>query len=255
MKLLRIFIVIIAILYLSVPNGEAEEFDHSHTAYDKLLQDSVKDGLVNYKAIKVDSEVLNGYLDTLGKVDESTFNKWPKNERLTYLINLYNAATIKLIVDNYPVKSIRDINKEGEGPWKLDVVNLLGKKVSLDALEHEVIRNNYNEPRIHFALVCAAYGCPKLPNWAFVPSKLEQQLHARTKLYLSDKSINYIDEGNKTIYLSSIFNWFSDDFIKTHGTVLDFVKKYLPTGDANKLSSDYPIKFTEYDWSLNDGSK
>ena len=255
MKLLKVFIVIIAILYLGVPNSAAEEFDHSHKNYDQLLQDQVKDGLVNYKAIKVDPEVLNGYLDTLGKVEKATFNAWPEKERLTYLINLYNAATIKLIVDNYPVKSIRDINKEGAGPWKLNVVNLFGKKISLDALEHDIIRKNYNEPRIHFALVCAALGCPKLPNWAFVSLKLEQQLEARTKLYLADKSINYIDEGNKTIYLSSIFNWFAGDFKKTHSTVLDFVKQYLPADEANKLNPNFRVNYTEYDWNLNDSSR
>ena len=194
MKLAKIFIVIIAISSLGVPNSEAEVFDHESKEYDKLLQAHVKDGLVNYKAIKADQTALNDYLGELAKVEEATFNSWEEKERLTYLINLYNAATFKLVVDNYPLKSIRDINKQGEGPWKIDVVNLFGKKISLDHLEHEIIRKNYNEPRIHFALVCAAIGCPKLPSWAFTPSKLEDQLAARTRLYLTDKTINNLDE-------------------------------------------------------------
>ena len=190
----------------------------------------------------------------MAKVDEASFSNWPEKQRLTYLINLYNAATIKLITDNYPVKSIRDINKEGQGPWELEVVNLFGKKSSLNSLEHEIIRKNYNEPRVHFALVCAALGCPKLPGEAFTFPKLEEQLAERTKLYLSDKNINYIDENNKVVYLSSIFNWFAGDFIKTNGSVSAFVKEYLPADESKIINLDYSLKFTEYDWKLNDGS-
>ncbi len=255
MKSIKIIIVIMAILSFGLSSSNAAEFDHTHNNYNQVLKTHVKEGLVDYKSIKANPGVLNNYLDTLSKVDEAAFNKWSEKQRLTYLINLYNAATIKLIVDNYPVKSIRDINKAGEGPWKLNVVNLFGKKISLDALEDEIIRKDYNEPRIHFALVCAAIACPKLPGWAFVPSNLEEQLAVRTKLYLEDKSINKVDEKSRTIFLSSIFDWFAEDFKKTHGTVLDFVKEYLPVAEASKLSSDYSKKFTEYDWNLNDGSR
>jgi len=229
---IKILFIISAIFLYNNSNTFAGSFDHNHKNYDQFLKNNVKDGLVNYKAIKSDSTALNNYLENLAKVDEATFNTWSEKQRLTYLINLYNAATIKLIVDNYPVKSIRDINKAGQGPWKLEVVNLFGKNISLDALEHEVIRENYDEPRIHFALVCAALGCPKLPSRAFIPTNMEEQLDARTKLYLADKSINYIDENQNTIYLSSIFIWFAWDFTKTHGTYFAFVKEYLPAEEA-----------------------
>jgi len=232
----------------------ALEFDHAYKQYDQLLKSNVKDGLTNYKSIKEKPESLNSYIDTLEKVDEPSFNTWSENQRLTYFINLYNAATIKLIVDNYPVKSIKDINKEGQGPWKLEVINLFGKNISLDALEHEIIKQNYNEPRVHFALVCAAVGCPKLPNEPFVASTLNQQLDNRTKLFLSEKDKDYIDENQKTVYLSSIFDWFAQDFNKTHGSVLGFVKEYLPAEEAKKINSDYSLKFSEYDWNLNEGS-
>jgi hypothetical protein len=251
---IKILFLISAILSINISNIFAGSFDHNHKDYDQLLQSNVKNGLLNYKAIKERPKGLHSYLDSLAKVEESTFNKWSEKERLTYLINLYNAATIKLIVDNYPIKSIRDINKEGQGPWKLEVVHLFRKKITLDHLEHEIIRKNYNEPRIHFALVCAAIGCPKLPSQSFMSSKLEEQLASRTRLYLLDKDINFIDENNKTIYLSSIFTWFAEDFNKTHGSILEFVKEYLPAEEANKVNSDYSLKFTEYDWTLNDGS-
>jgi len=232
----------------------AVEFDHAYKQYDQLLKSNVREGLVDYKSIKKQSVSLNNYIDSLAKVNESTFNKWQAEQRLTYLINLYNAATIKLVVDNYPVKSIKDINKEGQGPWKLEVVNLFGEKISLDHLEHEIIRQNYNEPRVHFALVCAAVGCPKLPSQTFIPSKLEEQLAERTRLFLLEKDNNYIDEKEKTVYLSSIFDWFAQDFNKTHRSVLGFVKEYLPAEEAKKINSDYSLKFTEYDWNLNEGS-
>ena len=250
----KILFFIFLVLSFNASFVFAVDFDHAYKRYDQLLKNNVKDGLVNYKAIKSDSTALNKYLENLAKVDEPTFNKWPEKERLTYLINLYNATTIKLIVDNYPVKSIRDINKAGEGPWKLKVVNLFGKNISLDALEHEVIRGKYDEPRVHFALVCAAVGCPKLPSQSFIPSKLEEQLAERTRLFLSEKDKNYIDENQKTVYLSSIFDWFAQDFNKTHGSVLGFVKEYLPAEEAKKINSDYSLKFTEYDWNLNEGS-
>jgi len=250
----KLLILLSAILFFNNSNTFAGSFDHDHKDYNQLLKNNVKDGLANYKSIKEKPESLNSYLDTLEKVDEPTFNKWLEKERLSYLINLYNAATIKLIVDNYPVKSIKDINKEGQGPWKLEVVNLFGKKISLDHLEHEIIRKNYNEPRVHFALVCAAVGCPKLPSQSFISSKLEEQLAERTRLFLSEKDKNFIDENQKTVYLSSIFDWFASDFNKTHGSVLGFVKEYLPSEEAKKINSDYSLKFTEYDWNLNEGS-
>ena len=251
---IKILFLISAIFLFNNSNTFAGSFDHDYKDYDLLLKSNVKDGLANYKSIKEKPESLNGYLDTLAKVDEFTFNKWSEKQRLTYLINLYNAATIKLVVDNYPVKSIRDINIEGQGPWKLEVINLFGKKISLDHLEHEIIRQNYNEPRVHFALVCAAVGCPKLPSQSFIPSKLEEQFAERTRLFLSEKDKNYIDENQKTVYLSSIFDWFAQDFNKTHGSVLGFVKEYLPAEEAKKINSDYSLKFTEYDWNLNEGS-
>lgn len=251
---IKILFIISAIFLFNNSNILADSFNHDHKDYDLLLKSNIKDGLANYKSIKEKPESLNSYLDTLAKVDESSFNTWSEEQRLTYLINLYNAATIKLIVDNYPVKSIKNISKEGQGPWKLEVVNLFGKKISLDHLEHDIIRGNYNEPRVHFALVCAAVGCPKLPNEPFVASTLNQQLDNRTKLFLSEKDNNYIDENQKTVYLSSIFDWFAQDFNKTHGSVLGFVKEYLPAEEAKKINSDYSLKFTEYDWNLNEGS-
>ena len=104
---------------------------------------------------------------------------------------------------------------------------MFGKKISLDHLEHEIIRKNYKEPRIHFALVCAAIGCPKLPNESFIASKLVQQFDERTKLFLSEQDKNAIDNDQKVVYLSSIFNWFASDFENHSGSVIGFVKKYL----------------------------
>jgi len=218
-----------------------------------LLKESVKDGLVNYKAIKKQPEALNSYIDLLSKVDEATFNKWSKDEQLAYLINIYNAVTIKLVADNYPVKSIKDIDKEGEGPWKLKVVNLFSGKISLDSLEHEIIRKDYNEPRIHFALVCAAIGCPKIPNKSFIASKLDQQLDERARLFLSEKDINFIDKDQKVIYLSPIFDWFMDDFKRNSNSVISYIQNYFPRSDIQNIDlSRFKIKYTEYDWGLND---
>jgi len=253
LKSFKLLVLIFSIFAFYSSYVTAFEFDHSHQEFDQILKEYVKDDLVNYKAIRKQPEALNSYIDLLSKVDESIFNKWSKDEQLAYLINLYNAVTIELVADNYPVKSIKDIDKEGEGPWKLKVVNLFSEKISLDSLEHEIIRKDYNEPRIHFALVCAAIGCPKIPNKSFIASKLDQQLDERARLFLSEKDINFIDKDQKVIYLSPIFDWFMDDFKRNSNSVISYIQNYFPRSDIRNIDlSRFKIKYTEYDWGLND---
>ena len=145
----------------------------------------VRENRVDYQAIKSQPEALKAYLESLAKVSEAEFNQWSENEQLSYLINLYNAATIQLIVDHFPVKSIKSIGGI-RGPWKLEVVEFFGKKINLGDLEHEVIRKRYKEPRIHFALVCAALGCPPLRGEAYVADQLDGQLDDQAKLFLAE---------------------------------------------------------------------
>ena len=243
-----------------------ETYDPNHTAYDKLLKESVKDGLVNYAGLKQNPEKLNKYLENLNRIKKQEFNSWNENEQLAYLINLYNVATLKLIIDNYPVESIKDIGWFLKGPWDQEFVKLFGETITLSKLEHEIIRKDYDEPRIHMALVCAAMSCPTLRNEPYVGERLNAQLNEDTKKFLNSKKGLQIDRSKKTVYLSSIFKWFGEDFInkyspesgferfsKAEQAVLNFVSRYISDEDKKYLQTgDYSIKYLDYDWSLNE---
>lgn len=245
-SLLAVVAISIALLW----NVPAMALDHSHAAFSKILKQQVNNGRVNYSALKADQAPLKSYLDTLAAVDKSEFSGWNDTQQMVYLTNLYNAATLQLIVDNYPVKSIKKIGGLFSGPWSQKVVRLFGDKVTLDNVEHDILRKDYSEARLHFALVCAAKGCPPLRAEAYDASRFAEQLDAQGKIYMSDSSINRVADGGSTVYLSKIFDWFSGDFVKQSGSVVAFVKPYLPKGDT--LSSDPSIRYSNYDWSLND---
>lgn len=231
----------------------AHPAEFNHAAFDAMLKKNVRDGWVNYTALKADPKPLNSYLDTLAAVSEKDFNGWPEKERLAFLINLYNAATVKLIVDHYPVKSIKDIGGFLGSPWKQEVVRLFGKVTTLHEIEHGIIRKQYPDARAHFALVCAAKGCPPLRAEAFVAVRLDEQLDDQGRVFLAQTHKNRVEASARTIHLSPIFKWFSEDFEKQSGSVLKFLGPVLPEKDRRALAGGgLKIKYTDYDWSLND---
>ncbi len=216
--------------------------------YESVLQQNVRAGLVNYAGIKSNPGQLNEYLKQTSLVSNEEFNSWSKDAQLAFLINLYNAQTLDLVADNYPVDSIKDIARDSGGPWEQPVVNLFDEKITLNALEHEVIRKKYPEARVHFALVCAALGCPVLIDTPYKAEILEDQLDRQTKVFLLDKSKNSIDTNTKVLRLSPIFDWFKEDFISQSGSVIAFVNPYF----GNRANNSFKIEYTNYDWSLND---
>ena len=164
MRITRVECLIAAtLLYgLLVTSARASEFNHSHKLYANGLKQYVKGGLVDYSELKSNPNELRSYLDQTATVSEADFNSWTQERRLAFLINLYNAGALLLIIDHYPVASIKDIAADSKGQWELPVVSLFGEKITLNHLEHGIIRKSYDEPRVHFALVCAALGCPSL---------------------------------------------------------------------------------------------
>lgn len=233
----------------------ANGFDHSHKEFQVILKSVVKSGNVDYKSLKNDRKSLDRYLASLSSVSEKEFAKFSEKEQLAFLINAYNAFTLDLIVKNYPVKSIGDIggpirmvNLARGTPWKKFTFPLLGQDRNLDWIEHGKLRVDYKEPRIHFAINCASIGCPLLRNEAYLASKLDAQLTSATKGFLVEKSKNRYEAKSNTLYLSKIFEWFADDFIKDSGSVLKFVQKY----SAEPLQNNPTIKYTNYDWNLNE---
>ena len=234
----------------------AHAFDHAHAAFDGVLKQNVSDGLVSYAALKAAPRALDDYLAALAAVPEAEFKVWSEPQRLAFLINLYNAATLRLILDHYPLKSIRSIGLLPGAAWKQEGVSLFGKKISLDHVEHGIIRQNYREPRAHFALVCAARGCPPLRAEAFVAVRLDAQLAEQGRTFLSQTEKNRVDATTGTVHLSPIFKWFSGDFEAASGSVVKFVTPFFSTAAQRALGSrEFKIAYTDYDWTLNDLAK
>lgn len=240
-------------------------FDHS--AWDSLLKKHViarQDGavtVVDYGGMKSDQANLQGYLQSLSKVSPDHFYQWSRNDQLAFLINAYNAATVALILTKWPdLDSIKDLGSVFRSPWRKKFVQLLGKTRTLDNIEHHLIRGEkgYQNPLIHFAVNCASIGCPALRAEAYQGDLLNQQLQQQTTLFLSDAQRNRL-EGS-TLYLSSIFKWYREDFEKNwHGysSLEAFVSAYAkPLGiNAKTLKAlregKVSIKFLAYDWDLN----
>lgn len=193
-------------------------------------------GRVNYIEWNKNEEGLNAYIIILKKNHPQKF--WTKNQIKTYWINAYNALTVKAILNNYPINSIRDI----KNVWSDKVINYSFKSYSLDEIEHEILRK-MDDPRIHFAINCASISCPKLLNSAYMPNKIEKQLEDSTRLFLLDSTKNIILK--KEIKLSKIFLWFKKDFINNE-QLMSFIEKY------SLIQLDDPkVKYFPYDWNLN----
>jgi len=239
-SLLITFILPILIFSGLVISANPAESKIDHSEWNTLLNKYVNtDGMVEYAGFISEKAKLQAYLDMLGQNKPN--DSWADNEKLTYWINAYNAFTIDLITRNYPLKSIMDIEKA----WDIKFIKIGGKTYSLNEIEHEIIRKEFNEPRIHFALVCAAVSCPPLLNEAYDPAKLEAQLQDQIIKFINNPDKNKIESGSTKV--SQIFNWFKDDFTK-EGTVQDYLNKYSTT----KLNSKAKIEFLDYSWDLND---
>lgn len=230
----------------------------SHEDYNQLLEKYVKDGLVQYRGLKKDESVLNKYLARVGAMNPACLNQ---NQQIAFYINAYNAYTLKVILENYPLTSIRKIS----GVWSNKRYLIHGKKVSLEYIEHEILRKQFNELRIHFALVCASKGCPYLRSEAYVGSRLSEQLDDNARVFFKDKLRGVKAESrdgvffgtNHYLHVTKIFNWFKKDFVRDGNTVLGYVEKYAPE-DVKKFiakhRSELSIKYLDYDWSLNEGA-
>jgi Protein of unknown function, DUF547 len=243
---------------LTISNFAFAAFDQSHKDLDTILKDVVvvngAVSQVNYKKLSKMAVLFNKYLKETSKVTQKEFDTFNEKQQVAFLINSYNAFTLKLIVDNYPVKSIKKIGGILSSPWKMKFIVLLGKNRSLDEIEHEWLRKKYNEPRVHFAVNCASIGCPALRNEAYLAEKLDEQLTEQAKLFLRDGVRNQFDHEKKILKLSKIFDWFKEDFTKT-GTLQAFVTPYLTDDPLLRKaleSETYEIEFTDYDWDLNE---
>ena len=247
--------------------GDARAQPVSPTPWNALLDVCVSDTAngggtaVDYDCFAARRDALGGYLKALGAVTRKTFDGWSRDQQLAFLINAYNAWTVELILTAWPeLESIRDLGSLLRSPWKKSFIPLLGETVSLDDIEHGMIREAgvYDEPRIHFAVNCASIGCPALRREAYTADALEAQLEAQTQQFLGDRSRNRL--RGDTLEVTSLFKWYRDDFEqgwRGADSVEAFLARYaaaleLDEDDRKRLlAGDLDIEHLEYDWSLN----
>ena len=258
-------LVSLALLPGAVFAGEdGGAFDHSYAALDGVLKSRVDArGMVDYEGLKSDP-ALDAFLSAVASVPPEEVGGWSRSAQIAFYTNAYNAITLKAILDASPVASIRDIEPNA---WDHAKWSVAGRTVSLNWIEHTKLRNNLKEPRVHFTLVCAAKGCPKLKNRAYTAENIASEMEAAAKGFFSDAGKNRIDVSGKKVYLSKLLDWYGDDFVgrddlpkltgndglsaKQQATVRLFAK-YL--SDANRAAlgaGGFTVVYNEYDWALN----
>jgi Protein of unknown function, DUF547 len=223
----------------------------SHEIYDRLLKKHVTaDGKVNYKSFSKDSVELNKYLKLLS-VSPPDAKTWSRYEQMAYWINAYNAFTIKLILKYYPVASIKDIGSKRQipfinTPWDIKFITIGKDKMDLNNIEHGNLRKNFDDPRVHMALVCASKSCPILLNEAYDAKRLDEQFAKQTKAFLTDPFRNKVTADKPQ--LSMLFKWYGMDFNKKDKTVRSFINTYSDV----KIKPNAKLDYLDYDWGLNE---
>jgi len=250
----------------------------SYERYAAALARYVDDrGMVNYRSLKANSGDLDAFSASLSLVKPGEFDSWGDQQKIAFWINAYNALTLEAIIRNYPIKSslVRSVVypknsiRQIPGVWDQLRFVVAGREMTLNEIEHSALRAKFSEPRIHVALVCAAMSCPPLRNEPYAAENLDQQLDDQARTFLRSSHSLRINRGKATVYLSPIFQWFGEDFIKTYGTsdnfagksdteraVLNFISRYVSEADRDfLLHARYKIEFLDYDWSLNKQKK
>lgn len=236
--------LLLLVSYSVLPQDKAVSHGRSttspHMAWEKLLQKHVQeDGRVDYKGFLRDKQRLDSYLETLAL--QPPQEEWSSPARMAYYINLYNAGTVALILANYPVKSIRDIDR----PWAKERIQVGAERLSLGDIEHKILRN-MGDARIHFAINCASISCPKLLKYAFTESEIESQLNQAARGFINDPERNAISPEQAEV--SKIFKWFRSDFKADGGSLVEYLNRFL----ENPVQKRTTIRFLPYDWALND---
>jgi hypothetical protein len=233
-------------------------FASDYSSLQRFLDLYLKGGLVNYSAIQADPSLFHAVVFQFENVKKKEYDQWSEDEKKAFWINAYNIEAIKLVLDHYPLKRSLGLQairypassiQQIPDVWNQEALTILGKKVSLNDIENEILRKEFQDPRIHFAIVCASLGCPVLRDEPYVFDRLDSQLNdAVTKFMQNSKKFNY-DIDNNTFYLSPIFKWFKQDFEKVGGPIA-FIKQHIL--QHNNLPDDAKIQWLDYDWSLNE---
>lgn len=270
-----IALAVVGMFSQSIQAEQANKSSFDYSNYDTVLKKFVNEkAMVNYSKLKAQRHQLDAFAASLGRLSRQTYEQWNEKHKIAFWLNAYNGLTLKSIIDNYPIKSSwlksriwpRNSIRQISGVWDKITFNVMGKKLTLEHIEHEILRKKFDEPRIHMAMVCAAMGCPPLRGEPYIGDKLDEQLDDQTRRFLNNPEKFKINSIKNTLYLSEIFKWFSEDFVGKYGSkrkigrndkemsaVLNFIARHL--NDAQKkyvLAGKYEIKYIGYDWSLNE---
>lgn len=255
--------------------ADVDDKAFSYDDYAAVLKTYVDNmGMVNYKQLKAHREKLDAFAQAISELDTKTYEKWSKEDKVAFWINAYNGLTLKVIIDNYPIKpsffksiyypknSIRQI----PGVWDKKKFKVMGKDMTLGHIEHVILRKQFDEPGIHVALVCAALGCPTLRDEPYMGNRLEEQFDNQTRSFLANPKKFMIDRKAGQVNLSPIFKWFGHDFTNKYGlakklpglsknetAVINFLSRHLDKNDRDYLmKGNFRIRYSKYDWSLNE---
>ncbi len=251
-------------LELALPAASARvqdlSFDHAHARWSAVLAQHLRDGRFDYKALGEARGELDQYLLDLRAVTREEFAAWTREQRYAYWINAYNAFTVHLVLSRYPLESIQDIGTTLAPVWKKEFVplgHLYGEGttdlISLDTIEHRILRPQFEDARVHAAVNCASESCPPLAPAAFRADELESQLDARARAWLADASLNRFDVERRRAEVSAIFDWFEGDFARDAGSVEAWIARYGPES-AQWMADGQKVELShlDYSWKLND---
>ena len=238
---------------------DVRPYDFTYGAYATLLSEFVVDERIDYASMKEQRAPLDTLVESIATADLAAATT---QQKLSFYVNAYNILTLRSVIDAYPVKSIKDI----DGVWDNTRWIVAGDRLTLNEIEHEILRKKFDEPRIHVAVNCASVGCPPLLAAPYYPDSLDAQLELSSRRFASSRQHNAIDSQNGAAKLSAIFDWFGDDFVKQYfnassfpgaskkeNAALNFVSQYLDSTPAGETrNTTFEIEYIDYDWSLND---
>jgi hypothetical protein len=241
---------------------QAPEFDHTHAGLTSVYDVALKGGLIDYAGLRAKPKALDAYLAQLARTTPAQHATWSRDQRFAFWINAYNAYTIQLIRDEGPVKSIKDLGGFFSSPWEKKFIPMpafdpegKNKKLTLDEIEHELLRPVFKDARVHAAINCASMGCPPLRATAFSAEGLDDQLEDQVGVWLSDPTRNQVSPSGGKIRVSKIFDWFKEDFGKKDAAVARWIADHVKDeGIANALraaAGDIDVKYLDYDWKVN----
>jgi len=249
-KIIRYSALLIWLLLWMVPGISASTFDHS--TFDQVLKKYVDDkGLVDYNSIAQEKRFTE-YIQSLQRAKVEEFSR---DGQLAFWINAYNAVTIDKVIKKKPKKSVRETFVPGIWTSTKFFTSrehiVAGKRLSQDDIEHEILRKQFQDPRIHFAIVCASMGCPPLPRIAYTEENVQDRLEKETRKYLNSQRGMRVDQAENTLHVSKLFDWFATDFIQKSGSTLAFMRPYLNEETLSFLERDPMISYLQYNWALN----